>query len=173
VRLSRGGASAPGKPDILGLAVKIQDLHGAGKDQDFLLVTAKGDHGLASRIPKTKEETFAGQTFSSLTNYGVDAAEGRFKGPITTRTDGDFTRSGRFHLSVEQRGFLRSVPRGTTASVEGDVQIHFDQPLSKDESAKLRFTPWNTGGAYKPKGLINWVRKGAYAGSQAGRSREQ
>lgn len=168
VRVSRGGAGKPGNPDILGVAVKF----GAGAhQQDFLMVTAKGDHGLADRIP-TEQRNFANQTVSSLLSF-----KGRgMKGAITatlpagfhTPLDLDASKVGgkqSFDVSIAQGGIVRPA----TSKQLAKVTVDFDQPLSADESKTLKFTPWDGGKGVQPVGWINGLRKFAYKGSQAGR----
>ena len=172
VRVSRGGAGKPGNPDILGLAVKILGGDGA-RDQDFLLVTARSSAGLGARVPSFRG-SFAGQQMSSLTSF---RAEG-MKGPITTELPAGFTTaldvSGpgatrhrqSFQLAIQSGGILR--PEQSRA-VAGRVTVHFDQPLTAQESAPLKFTPWHDGAGVRPAGLVNLLRKPAYEGSEAGR----
>ena len=169
VRVSRGGANKTDKPDILGLAVKVRE---AGGDQDFLLVTALGDRGLADRVPAFRN-TLAGQTMSSLTSYRV----GAHKGAITTMLPASFHTAvdsapaiakgdQSFTLTLQQGGLFR---RRSSTTVAHDVTVHFDSPLSAEESATLKFTPFNDAAGIKPVGLINALRPAAYVGSQTGR----
>jgi hypothetical protein len=170
VRISRGGAGKPGKPDILGLAIKTD---GAKGDQDFLLVTSKSNRGLGARIPAFAS-WFGGKTFSSLTSFKL----GDTKGAITTRlwdnffTSLDVDASGAPHgidgftLTLRQGEGLFTGPR--TVPI-GRVMVDFDKPLSAEETKGLRFTPFHDGNGVAPVGLINWARKQAYVGSQEGR----
>lgn len=169
VRVSRGGANKVDKPDILGLAVKV---HEAGGDQDFLLVTALGNKGLANRVPAFRN-TLAGQKMSSLTSYRLGAR----KGAIITMLPAAFHTAidsapaiakgdQSFRLTLQQSRLFR---RTTSTTVANDVTVHFDSPLSAEESATLKFTPFNDAAGIKPVGLINALRPAAYVGSQTGR----
>jgi len=168
VRVSRGGAGKPGNPDILGVAVKF----GSGAhEQDFLMVTAKGDHGLQDRIP-TEQRNFANQTISSLLSF-----QGRgMKGAITAKLPADFhtpldldaSKVGgkqSFDVSIAQGGIIRRAQSKELAK----VTVDFDRPLSTEASKTLHFTPWDGGKGVTPAGWINGLRKFAYRGSQAGR----
>jgi hypothetical protein len=170
VRVSRGGAGKAGKPDILGLAVKTEGING---DQDYLLVTSKSDTGIKARLASF-EPSFGGKTFSSLTSFKL----GGVKGAITTELPEGFATpldlgasaapqgTQRFDLSL-QKGGLFTARRSVLL---GSVVVDFDKPLSADASKLLHFTPWHDGDGIKPAGLINWLRKPAYLGSQEGRS---
>ena len=68
VRLSRGAGLPEPLPDVLGLAMRLLDVHGPGRHQDFLLVSSAspplGRHLLLPGLGG-----FGRQTFSSLLAY--------------------------------------------------------------------------------------------------------
>ena len=51
----------------LGLAIKLADVHGAGRDQDFLFASAVGGR-LAKYVP-LPVRSYEGRTFSSILPY--------------------------------------------------------------------------------------------------------
>jgi hypothetical protein len=171
IRVSRGGASKPGRPDILGVAVKVMAPAG---EQDFLLVSAFAERGLGARVPSFRG-SLAGQPISSLTSF---RAAGR-KGPITGKLPSAFSppldlergvgpamQRRAFTLSIQDARLFASSPKSTPLA---RVTVHFDQPLNAADRAGLRFTPFHDAGGVEPVGLINALRKAAYQGSQAGR----
>jgi hypothetical protein len=168
VRVSRGGAGKPGNPDILGVAVKF----GSGAhEQDFLMVTAKGDHGIADRIP-TEQRNFANQTISSLLTFRGRGLKGAVTAKLPagfhTPLDLDASKVGgqqSFDVSIVQGGIVRPQKEKLLAK----VTVDFDKPLSSDEAKTLHFTPWDGGKGVTPAGFINGLRKFAYRGSQEGR----
>lgn len=174
VRFSRGGAGKPGHPDILGVAVKVEESLGA--EQDYLLVTSLGKGGPLARIPKLSSD-FGGKPVSSITSFQL----GRVRGPITAelpaelRTPldlGGATSSGEpqvFQLELHNTAVSRLLRGGPKRVSLGDVTVHFDQPLTAEESAALHMTPFHTASGVEPVGWINHLRKAAYRGSQRGR----
>jgi hypothetical protein len=171
VRVSRGGAGKPGKPDILGIAIKTQGAD--GQDQDVLMVTARGDKGIRSRVPLFAG-TMAGKSVSSLTSFKLGNAKGAitaqlpadFRSPLDVEGSGVGPATQSFQMSINRGGLFRA---RTTTPVEGKVTVHFDQPLTAAESAGLEFTPEHNGSGIKPVGFINKLRAAAYPGSEEGR----
>lgn len=171
VRVSRGGASKPGKPDILGLAIKKK--MASGVDQDFLLVTSKGTGAIKRRLAKFAGD-FAGQSMSSLTSFKIDGPRGAittqlpedFKTPIDLNPQGAMAQRPSFRLALSRGGIFTKAKQ---SPIYEDVTVHFDQPLTAEEAKDLRFTPWHDGDSVQPVGLINRLRKPAYKGSQTGR----
>ena len=169
VRLSRGAGKPADQSDILGVAIKDTL---AGAEQDYLLVSAKAQTGFRARLAKFTGQ-FAGQSISSLTSYRKDGLVGPITGelPATFRTPLDVDAPGvgparqSFQLTLHQQAFFRT--RASTAIA--DVTVHFDEPMAPSEIAGLRMSPWHEGGGVHPVGFINWTRKFAYPGSQAGR----
>ena len=178
VRLSRGGAGTSGKPDILGVAVKVQEP--GGGSQDFLLVTARGSRGIKARLP-ARRGSFAGQSVSSLTSFRT----GSVRGPITaelpdslvTSLDvggGSTPSSGQqtFELQLNNSAVSRLTRGGPRRQSLGQVTVDFARPLSARQNAELEMTPFNTAGGVEPAGLVNRLRRSAYHGSQTGRAAE-
>ena len=166
VRLSRGTNTM----NILGLAVKVK----GPVDQDFLLVTARSDHGILARVP-TRRTNFADNTFSSLTSFERDS----MTSVVTARTphDMNFDHGGTAANASETPAFQLRMPVPGAGGREfqnlGWVEVHADQPLSAKESAGLRFTPANDGAHIYPVGIINRIRRSVYEGSVEGRTQAQ
>lgn len=162
VRFSRGVGLPAGTPDILGLAVKVLDVHGPGADQDLALASSgRSRVGRRLLVPRTD---FAGTAFSSILPYDVD---GRRVVIMASLVDSD-----------RSLPFLR-LSEGSAASVElrfwlepGDVtvgRLRLRSQLDASASRDLRFDPWHTGPELRPAGLVNRLRRPTYRASQEGR----
>lgn len=151
VRLSRGVGLPASWPDILGLAVKIPDAYGRGRDQDFLLATSGS--GRATRHLLVPTRTTTGRAYSSILLFRV----GEEAIAIGARPEGDDPIV--FRLVV-------AAPGGDWRPV-GRVEL--GAPLPDEVSAELRFNPANTGADITPLGPLNRLRDSAYRGSQEAR----
>lgn len=151
VRTSRGvGLPAP-VPDIAGVAIKLLNAHGPGGHQDLLLVSSAA--AVAARhllVPVV--EWAASPCYSSLVRYRNAGGE-RFL--VGAAPDGDDA------LVLSTATVL------SPWTVVGSVAL--GEGLDDESSDALRFSPWHTGGGLEPIGLVNRLRRGAYAGSQAAR----
>ena len=152
VRISRAIGLPERFPDILGLAVKVLDAHGPGTDQDFLLVTSGGGFPGHHLLLPTRSVT--ARPYSSLLPLRDARGERFLVGALPDDASG---RS--FALAVAN-------VRGPWQPV-GTVRLGDDLP--PDAGQRLQFTPWHTGGGLRPSGLLNRLRRGAYAGSQQAR----
>ncbi|HEX8068112.1 MAG TPA: hypothetical protein VF520_16460 [Thermoleophilaceae bacterium] len=170
-RLSRAVGLPEPLPDVLGLAVRLVDVHGQGRHQDFLLVTS-ADGPLLHHLLLPGLGGFFGQSFSSLLLY-------RFAGKLRLvgATAADGPHSGR------DRGTLAEVER---AAERGELAfdlavapvlgrwatigaLRAGERLPDTETEQLAFTPWNTGGGIRPVGPLMGLRRAAYRGSQEAR----
>lgn len=161
VRLSRAIDLPDAVPVLLGVAVKVLDVHGDGHDQDLLLASVgRGPVGYRVARPAS---SFRGTTFSSLLPYAVGdrrtpvIAEVHGPGPATLPELRQAEASG-----LEVQLFL------ATGGHFGRVTL--GARLDDDTARDLRFDPWHTGGALQPTGLLNRLRRPAYQASQTGRS---
>lgn len=160
VRVSRGVGLPEGVPDVLGVAIKVLDLHGPGHDQDLLLASvAGGAFGDRLLVPR---RSFAGTRFSSLLPYQI---EGR-RTPVLATVSGepDTTPEGTAGADAV-RIHLELLDSGTPL---GEVTLAGRLPASVAED--LRFDPWHTGDALRPAGWLNRLRRPVYVASQRGRS---
>ena len=169
VRFSRGAGLPEPLPDILGIALRVLDAHGPGGHQDFLLATSSAapvaHHAL---LPA---RTFFGRTFSSILTYSIGGS---------LCVVGARSRSGPPHgggtglggvATAAVRGALAydvevARPFGRFAPV---ARLEVGERLPDDESERLRFNVWNSGGGIRPAGPFQGVRMPAYEGSQSGR----
>lgn len=166
VRFSRGIGLPEPAPDILGLAVRLVDLHGPGVHQDLLLVSS-GDHpGARHALVPTRR--YAHRRWSSLLPYDV---AGRrvvigarpVSGPSPKRLD-DLRRAattGRLRYALEIAE--------ASGPWEEIAVLDVGDELPREEADGLRFNPANTGGGIEPVGFLQTLRRRAYAGSQRGR----
>ena len=169
VRLSRGVGLPQPLPDVLGVAVKLPDLHGPGCDQDLLFASSIDAPLLHHLLVPAR--SFLGTTFSSGLFYRLD---GRLVllglVPLARRPERADTDLGEV-CTAQLRG-----PVGFTLAVAGewerwrpigDLELHALLPAS--EAERLEFDPWNTAPPLEPVGLLNRLRDAAYRGSQQGR----
>jgi hypothetical protein len=169
VRFSRGAGLPEPLPDILGIAVRVIDAHGPGAHQDFLLATSSSlpvaHHAL---LPA---RTFFDRTFSSILVYSVGGAT-RLVGalPRSSAPHGGDTGLGGVATAAARRSLVYDLalaaPLGHFAPV-GRLEV--GDRLPDDESERLRFNVWNSGGGMTPVGPFQGLRLPAYLGSQRGR----
>lgn len=151
VRFSRAVGLPEPLPDALGLALRLVDLHGPGRHQDFLLVTSA--HGpLLHHLLLPDIGRFPGQPFSSILPYRVGGSL-----RVVGATPDSGGRAFRLALAPLMGRFVPF------------AGLEVGERLPGDETEQLAFTPWNTGGGIRPAGPLNGVRLAAYRGSQHGR----
>ncbi len=150
MRLSRGLGLRPPLPDVFGLALRLPDVYGPAKHQDFLL--ASSGEGAAGR--RLLRPTLGARTgmYSSLLPYDIGGQRflfGARPGPESADT---------FDLLVAPpRGQWRVAGRLTLVSRLGEAVAR-----------EIRFDPWNSGGGLIPAGVVNRLREAAYRGSRRG-----
>ena len=170
VRFSRGIGLPENLPDFLGLAIKIPDLYGTGRDQDLVFVTSGG--AALTRHLLLPTQTYAARPYSSVLPYEI--AGGRLVA-LGADVDDCATRRGprtRDELaSAIERGDLRvslwAAEVGGERVSMGSVTIKGDLP--GDVSGDLRFNPWNSHEDLRPAGALNRLRKETYSASQEAR----
>lgn len=148
-RLSRGIGLPKPLPDVLGLAVRVVDVHGPNRHQDLLLVTSIDAPVLHHLILPGPLGPY-GQSYSSVLAYRVGERL-RLFGALPRRPD--------FDLALAALGG-RWTPFG---------RLRLGERLAQAASEALRFNVWNTGGGISPTGPFQAIRAPAYRGSQAGR----
>lgn len=170
VRFSRAAGLPEPLPDALGLAVRLTDVHGRGRHQDFLLVTS-ADGPLLHHMLLPNVRGFFGQSFSSLLLYRVGAKLRLVGATPATRPRQRAPGALPELIEAAERGGLHF--RLALASLGGSWRavgdLHVARRLPEDETERLAFTPWNTGGAIRPAGPLQGLRRAAYRGSQRGR----
>ncbi len=170
LRLSRSFGFPRPLPDLLGVAVKLPDLHGPGHDQDFLLVSARV--GRASKYVPAPAPRYSWRAYSSLLPYRSD---GRIVLPGALSASpaaerGDDEMAGALHAA--QRGELRFTlavaPALGRFTALGEMRV--EHRLSQPDAQALRFNPFNTGPSIIPAGgPLNGMRRAAYPASQRAR----
>lgn len=169
VRFSRGVGLPEPLPDILGLALRVVDAHGRGRDQDLLLVTSGRRPVLRNAIVPAGH--FAAGQYSSILPYRVDGSLLLFgarpllsAGTPPPRRFADLAAAlagGRLRFE------LQVAPEAGEWSTVGVLEV--GRRLSDREAESLRFNPFVTGGGIEPAGLLQTLRRRSYAASQAAR----
>lgn len=147
VRISRGAGTPEPLPDIMGLAVRLVDVHGPGRHQDLLMATSI-DAPILHHLLVPTRSPFA-RAYTSLLPYRV-GDDLVLIGALPLGTGG-------FELAVAPMlGRFRRI---------GEIRL--GATLGDDANA-IRFNPWNTGGGLVPAGWINRLRDRVYPDSQEG-----
>jgi hypothetical protein len=163
LRFSRALGTPRGRPDFLGLAVRI-----AG-DQDLLLASSAAAPLL--RFAPRPARTFAGTTLTSLL-------------PLDAGGRSVLVAARVHHAPVAAEDQLAQLeaaaavaPVGVAIAVAGPVSrwrriatIDVGERLPAAEARKLAFDPFVSAGGLVPRGRINALRAPAYRGSRAGRA---
>ena len=154
-------------PDLLGMSIRVLDVYGPGRHQDFMLVTSADlpvvHHAF---LPATDVQQ---RPYTSSLPYRAGGARflvGALPDPGSPRPSGDdeFDRLDRAARTGRLR-FRLAVARmmGRFAPV-AELWIGARLPAELDA---LRFNPFNTGGGLEPAGSLNEARDRAYKLSQA------
>ena len=166
VRFSRAVGLPRPIPDLLGLSLRLPDVYGRGRHQDFLLVTS-ADYPLLHHIFLPAVDIQQRPYTSSLPYRAGDdlflvGATPRRESPRPAGRD-EFDRIEKA-ASTGRLAFDLAV-----APVAGRFQsvgsLHIGRRLAPELDA-LRFNPWNTGGGMQPAGWLNGARDRAYRLSQ-------
>jgi hypothetical protein len=166
VRFSRSLGLPRPLPDLLGMSIRVPDAYGAGRHQDFLLVTSV-DLPVLHHVFLPAGDVWQRPYSSSLPYRSGDRLllVGALPDPSSPRPGGDdeldrlaraaATGRLRFRLAVARPGGrFRAV--GT---------LHVGARLA-DTLDALRFNPFNAGGGLEPAGFLNRLRDFAYPMSQ-------
>jgi len=149
VRLSHALGLPDRWPDILGLALRLTDLHGPGRHQDLLLVTSAPGPLRFLFLPAPRD--FYGHFYSTLLPYRL----GDRLRMIGARPAG----SASFELCL-------ATLLGAWQPV---ADLRIGAQLDEEFVERLAFNPWHAGGGMRPVGPLMRLRKPAYTGSQRGR----
>lgn len=165
VRLSRAVGLPEPSPDILGVAIKVLDAGGPGRDLDLLL--ASTGSGAVGRRVLAPARDFTAARFSSILPHAM--ADGR-EGPLTAVVDHQLPGDGAVSFARLQDA--------ATAALTIDLAVGDGRPIASvsvsdrlDDSiaADLRFDPSHDGGPMRPVGALNRLRMPVYSASQDGR----
>jgi hypothetical protein len=167
VRFSRSVGLPKRLPDLFGIAIRLPDVHGPGRHQDFLTVTSVDAPLLHHLFVPVRDPQRA--PYSSSLPYragsrrflvGVEPMHGSPRPPGRTVDDrlerAAATGQLRFAFSIASL-FGRFKP-------VGELRIGH---RPRGDLSGLRFNPWNTGGGLEPAGVLNGLRAYAYPASQA------
>jgi len=167
VRFSRGAGLPRGLPDVLGIAVRLLDAGGPGRDQDLLMAT--GARSVVLRSLPLPRLDLLGSWYSSVAPY---RANGRRllvgAQPLPSRPSG----AARVVALDRLRDVLPLRLRLVVATMSGPWQavgtLTADAVLPAPEGRLVRFDPYTDGGGLVPVGVVNRVRRGAYPASHVG-----
>jgi hypothetical protein len=170
VRVSRGAGVREPLPDILGLAIRIEDAHGANAPQDLLMVSSWRRPVLRhALVPVTG---FQHEQWSAVLPYRVADrtvlfGATRLDAPPDSRvTLGDVesavVRGDRVEFALQIAG--------PWSDWEQFARLTLDGPLPEIESARLRYNPANAGGGIEPVGVLQSFRRMSYIASQSARA---
>ena len=168
VRFSRSLGLPPRLPDLFGIALRLPDVHGQGRHQDFLMVTSIDApilHHIFIPVVDAQQAPYSSslpyRSGGKRFLVGVQPMP-RSPRPPGRTVDEKLERAAatgklRFALSIASLA-------GRFTAV-GELQV--GQRLPDDLNA-IRFNPWNTGGGLVPAGALNRLRAYAYPASQEG-----
>jgi hypothetical protein len=165
VRFSRGGGLPEGRPDIHGIAVRLNARDPGGRDQDLLLSSSA--RSVVGRRLLVPARSFDDVWTSSLTSFDAGGrrvlwgAHVRAGDPAATveALRREPARAPAIALMVA----TPSAPWERVGTVEpGDI-------VSPDIEDALAFSPWQDGDGVVPAGFLNLLRDGAYRASRIGR----
>jgi hypothetical protein len=167
VRFSRSVGVPRPLPDLLGLSLRVVDAYGAGRHQDFLLVTSADRRVLHHFfLPATDVQQ---RPYSSSLPYRAGSETflvGALPDPRSPRPAGahEFDRLD----AAASTGRLRF--RIAVAPVMGHFRTVAELRIGRRLPAELdalRFNPVNTGSGIETVGVLNGARDRAYRLSQA------
>ena len=173
LRFSLGAGLPEPLPDALGVAIKLPDAHGPGRDQDLLL-TSSTDRPLVRRL-LFPARSFVRGAFSTALPY--DLGDDRVVLLLVPAHAGDGRRVVRGALAelraaaVDGLRFELRTARSFGRS-QALATVTVGPPLPDDQTEALRFNPWTTGPGIRPAGWLNLLRDAAYQASQRGRGRQ-
>jgi hypothetical protein len=169
-RFSRGAGLPEPLPDVLGLAVRLPDVHGPGRHQDFLLVSSV-DLPLLHHLLLPGLGGFLGQSFSSVLLYRI-ADRIRLVGaqPVSPARRDAVGALPKLVATAKREGLrFRLAMAPLTGRWEAVGELAVDERLPDEEAERLAFTPWNSGGGIRPVGPLMGIRRDAYRASQRSR----
>jgi len=149
VRLSRGGGLREPLPDVLGIALRVPDAYGPGAHQDLLLATAG-----------------TGPVLRSVLGFRRSTDAGHYSSVLPYRIGDSYAYVGARPLSPSRFSLEVAAPLGDWTEV-GLIQL--GRSWDQTASDALRFNPFCTGGGIEPVGVVQTLRRRAYAASQAAR----
>jgi hypothetical protein len=166
-RFSRSVGLPRPVPDLLGLSLRLRDVEGPGRHQDFLLVTSV-DAPVLHHVFLPARDVWS-RPYSSSLPYRADGE--RFlvgvrplPGPRPEGRD-ELERLDAAAATGQLRFALCVAPVGGRFREVGEVVV--GERLPQDLDA-MRFSVWNTTTGIAPAGVLNRLRDYAYPLSQRG-----
>lgn len=159
VRFSRSVGLPGPLPDVLGLAVRVLDAGGPGRDQDLLLDSTL-EPALLRRLPVPMRDHL-GALYSSLLAFDVHGS------PLLVGAralEGSATSLGDLPVHV-RLALLVATPHGPWRQVG---VLRTTDVLPAPQGRQLRFSPATTGGGLVPPAFLGW-RARAYPATHLGR----
>jgi hypothetical protein len=166
VRFSRSLGLPRPLPDLLGMSLRVSDAYGAGRHQDFLLVTSVDAPVLHHVfVPAGDVQQ---RPYSSSLRYGTGGDTflvGALPRSDSPRPDGgdELERLAAAAATGALAFDLAVAPVSGRFRPVAELRVGARLPPEADA---LRFNPWNTGGGLEPVGLLNRLRDYAYPLSQ-------
>jgi hypothetical protein len=114
---------------------------------------------------------FFGQPFSSLLLYRIGGRL-RVVGAQPVRRPRTAARGSLAEIDDAARGggvHFRLALAALAGGWRPVGALRLGERLTEDETERLAFTPWNTGGGIRPVGSLMGLRRAAYRGSQRAR----
>lgn len=166
VRFSRSVGVPRPLPDLLGMSVRVLDAYGAGRHQDFLMVTSV-DAPVAHHVFLPARDAQQ-RPYSSSLPYRVGDRTllvGALPRPDSPRPQDGNELERLVSAAATQRLVFDLAVAEVWGRFEPVAELRVGAPLPPEADA-LRFNPWHTGGGIEPTGLINRLRDYAYPLSQ-------
>jgi len=167
MRFSRSLGMPRPIPDLLGVSVRVLDVYGPGRHQDFMLVSSV-DQAVLHHIFVPAADAQQRPYSSSLPYQAGDATflVGVVPDAQSPRPSGD----DEFHRLQRAAATGRLTFGLAVASVGGRFgrvgTLHVEERLPQSVDG-LRFSPFHCGGGLAPSGVLNRLRDYAYPLSQA------
>lgn len=162
VRFSRGAGLPTPLPDVLGVAVRLLDAGGPGRDQDLLL--ASGARAAVLRSLPLPRRDLLGCWYSSVAPYRANGRRLLVGAcPLDDRRVVELDRL-RDVLPLH----LRLVVATSSGPWQPVGTVTADAVLPAPAGRQVRFSPDTDGGGLLPVGLVNRLRRGTYPASHVG-----
>jgi hypothetical protein len=168
VRFSRSLGVPHPLPDLLGMTIRLPEVHGPHGHQDFMLVSSV-DLPVAHHVFLPAGDVQQ-RPYSSSLPYRDEPGRrflvGALPHPGSPRPEGrdEFDRLAAAAATGRLRFHLAVAPVGGRFAPVGEIWIRERLPQELDATA---FNPWHTGGGIWPAGFLNRLRAYAYPASQA------
>jgi hypothetical protein len=166
LRASRAVGLPDPLPDLLGLAIKIPNANGPGRDQDLLLFSsASSPLARQTAVPAT---SFLDRHYSSISPYLVGGRP-LLLGAVASRRvvyDGG-TALAELDVAAVTGNLTFDLQVATLVGRWRSVGlVRVGTGLTDAEADGLRFNPWNTGPAMLPFGIADAIRRPVYLAAQ-------